>query len=312
VSRDRPRFVTDRGTPVPAVTAVEMREVDRVAVEEVGPPLLGMMENAGRTLAGLVRSLADGPVVVLAGDGGNGGGGLCAARHLANHGRPVRVVLDRPAAELSGAAATQYRALAGTDATLAGTGPDAVEGADAGLLVDALVGYGLAGAPRGLAVELVEACNAAVAPVLSLDVPTGVEATTGDRPGVAVAADHLLTLALPKTGLAGFDGDLWLADVGVPAGVYRAVGVDHESPFSGRARVRLRTPAAAGDGTDDDGADGVGAGGDSGADGVGAGDDDGADDDGADGVGAGGDSGADDDGADDDGTGGDWADGTGN
>jgi NAD(P)H-hydrate epimerase len=234
-------FATDEGQVVSAVTAEEMREVDRVAVEEVGVGLLQMMENAGRTLAGFARALTDGPVVVLAGDGGNGGGGLCAARHLVNHGRDVRVGLDRPAGELTGAAATQHRILRGTDATLGDTERAALGLDDAGLVVDALVGYGLAGAPRGRVGDWIGACNAAAAPVLSLDVPSGVDATTGDRPGVAVDADHVLTLALPKTGLSGTGTGLWLADIGLPRTVFRRVGIDYTQPFSGRPRVPLRT-----------------------------------------------------------------------
>jgi NAD(P)H-hydrate epimerase len=220
-----------------------MREVDRIAVEEVGLELLQMMENAGRTLAAFARELADGTdgaVVVLAGDGGNGGGGLCAARHLSNHGWDVRVVLDRPGTELAGATATQYRVLRGTDATLLETDVETADVDTVGLVVDAVVGYGLVGAPRGRATDLIDAGNAATAPDLSLDVPSGVDATTGDRPGRAVDADHVLTLALPKTSLPAVPGEPWLADVGIPLEVYRRAGIDYEQPFSGRARVRLR------------------------------------------------------------------------
>jgi NAD(P)H-hydrate epimerase len=228
------------------VTADEMREVDRVAIEKVGLGLLQMMENAGRTLAGFAGRLTDGPIVVFAGNGGNGGGGLCAARHLSNHAVDVQVVLDRPSEELTEAAATQYRILRGTDATLAETAVDAAGVGEAGLVVDALVGYGLAGAPRGRAASHIDACNAADAPVLSLDVPSGVDATTGERPGVAVDADHVLTLALPKVGLVEHAGEtLWLADIGIPREVYRRVGIDYTQPFSGRPRVRLRANASA-------------------------------------------------------------------
>jgi NAD(P)H-hydrate epimerase len=234
------RFETESGRPVPAVTADEMAEVDRVAVEDVDLGLLQMMENAGRTLAGLARELTDGPVVVLAGPGGNGGGGLCAARHLANHGRVVRVVLDRVAAELGDAAARQRRILAAADVDVAA---DSSLG-EAGLVVDALLGYGLDGAPRRRTRSLVAAANDHPAPVLSLDIPSGVDATTGDRPGRAVEATTVLTLALPKTGLAAAgdaaEGRLWLADLGIPRGVYDRVGVDHRQPFDGRSRVRLR------------------------------------------------------------------------
>ena len=106
----RDRFETADGRAVPAVTAATMREVDRVAVEEVGLPLLSMMENAGRALARVVRAERGGRrVVVLAGGGGNGGGGLACARHLANRDVPVEVVLDRDPAALAGATATQWR-----------------------------------------------------------------------------------------------------------------------------------------------------------------------------------------------------------
>ena len=246
-------FETDDGRPIPAVTTDGMREVDRVAVETVGLGLLQMMENAGRTLAGFVRALTDDSVFVLVGDGGNGGGGLCAARHLANHGREVHVGLDRPSAELTGAAATQYRILQGTDATMVtdhGTDENTEDGGDhgseslglddAGVVVDAVIGYGLTGVPRGRAREHIDECNRTATPVLSLDVPSGVDATTGEQPGVAVDADHTLTLALPKTGLAG-QPNLWLADIGLPRAVYRHVGIDYEQPFAGRERVRLVT-----------------------------------------------------------------------
>jgi len=83
-----------------------------VAVEEFGLSLLQMMENAGRNLAGHVCDVGSQPVVVLAGNGGNGGGGLCAARHLANRDLDVSVVLDRPPENLDGAAHSQYETLA--------------------------------------------------------------------------------------------------------------------------------------------------------------------------------------------------------
>lgn len=235
-----PVFTTADGRTVPSVTADEMREVDRVAVEGVELGLLQMMENAGRTLAGVVRDrLPDGEVVVLAGPGGNGGGGLCAARHLHNRGGTVRVLLDRDPGEVSGAAGRQYRILAKSDVVLTAagdsTGADLRQRlADADVLVDALLGYGLVGAPRGTVADLLTAVEAVDTPVVSLDVPSGLDATTGETPGVGVSADATLTLALPKTGLATGDdapslrpavGDLLLADIGIPPVVYRRAGV---------------------------------------------------------------------------------------
>lgn len=234
-------FRTDTGVVVPAVTAAEMREVDRVAVDEVGLELLQMMENAGRSLALTAGEMLPdcdydvNHVVVLAGAGGNGGGGLCAARHLANHGIDVTVVVDRDPSELSGAPATQMASLRATAATV--TSESSALG-DAALVVDALVGYGLTDALRGRAAALVEAANDADGPTLSLDVPSGQNATTGEASGPVADADRTLTLALPKTGLGS--AALWLADIGIPTGVYERVGVDYTGPFDGRYRVPLR------------------------------------------------------------------------
>jgi NAD(P)H-hydrate epimerase len=212
-----------------------MREIDRVAVDEFGLALLSMMENAGRALAAHAREMADGPVTVLAGGGGNGGGGLAAARHLANRDVPVAVVLDREAEAFEGAAAAQLGVLQRADLPV-GVGTDAVP-ADASLVVDALVGYSLDGPLRGTPRELVAAVQSSGVPVLSLDVPSGVDATTGGTPGEAVTPERVLTLALPKTGLDA-TGELYLADIGIPAAVFRAAGVGYRNVF-GEDWVRL-------------------------------------------------------------------------
>lgn len=236
----RNTFRTPAGQEVTAVTAAGMREVDRVAVEEVGLQLLQMMENAGRALAWHVRAVRDDEsVVVVAGDGGNGGGGLTCARHLANRDVPVRVVLDRPSEDLSGAAAHQCRILEATDVTVA-TGPDAIDRFDEPTVrVDALVGYGVHGEMRPPAANYVEELNRTVDPVVSLDVPSGMDATTGDTNGVRVHPDRTVTLALPKTGLDAVDGPLYLADIGIPATVYDRLGIDYGPPFDDADWVEL-------------------------------------------------------------------------
>jgi len=236
------RFRTASGDPVAAVTAAEMREVDRVAVEEVGLGLLWMMENAGRSLAWHARDLrpGDGAVLVVAGGGGNGGGGLACARHLANHGVDVSVALDREPATLEGGAARQHEVLSATDVPVA-VGPEALASADPAVVVDALVGYGLSGELRDPQRTLVERVDAQAAPTLSLDVPSGLDATSGEVLGEAVAPDRTLTLALPKTGLAGRPEPLVLADIGIPAVVYERAGVDYREPFDGDPWVALRS-----------------------------------------------------------------------
>lgn len=228
-------YRTPDGTPVPGVTGEEMRAIDRVAVEDVGLDLVRMMEHAGRGLAEAVLELDGGPVTVLSGSGGNGGGGLACARHLANREVPVRVHLTRDPAALEGVTAEQLRVLAAMDVPIVSSGPVEIEG----IAVDAVVGYGIEGAPRGRVKDLIEGIGDSRSPTVSLDLPSGVDATTGERPGVAVSPDLTVTLALPKTGLAAVDGDLRLVDLSIPAVVYERVGLEHEPPFGTEFAVRL-------------------------------------------------------------------------
>lgn len=220
-------FVTEAGVRVPAITTDQMREVDRIATSETGPNLFQMMENAGRSLAEVAMWSLDstsihGPVVVLAGTGGNGGGGICAARHLANRGLDVIVVLTDQArmGEVPLAQLDVYRSTTGDLSDIAGL-DDAVPS----LIIDALIGYSIEGPPRGRALELIEWSLLKKAPVLSLDVPSGIDATSGRAAGASVKATRTLTLALPKTGLGLITGDLLLADLGIPLGVYARLGI---------------------------------------------------------------------------------------
>lgn len=235
-------FWTNDGIPVPAVTAEQMREVDRVAMNVFGLGVLQMMENAGRSLAQNVMDMlgqAKGEVTILIGAGGNGSGGLCCARHLHNRGFRVNLVLDREVSALRQAAASQFHIL-----RIAGLRPvdrfqaaAAIQRAD--LVVDALIGYSLRGAPRGRAADLIELCNEHDARLLSLDVPSGLDATTGETPGLVVRAERTLTMALPKTGLCKAPGELYVADIGIPPEVYLQLGLTFEPFFGNRHWLRL-------------------------------------------------------------------------
>lgn len=226
-------FRTRDGRPVPAVTAEQMREVDRTAVQDFGLTILQMMENAGRNLAEHVIEMlkgGGGPVAVLAGSGGNGGGGLCCARHLHNRGFQVRVVLSRAPPDLSGAAANQLRILQAAGVEAVGPSQPQLDAVTREVLrrsrvvVDALVGYSLRGAPRGQVARLIAWCNEEASRVLSLDLPSGLDATTGETPGNVVHPERTLTLALPKTGLYNVSGELFLADIGIPPEAYEPLG----------------------------------------------------------------------------------------
>jgi NAD(P)H-hydrate epimerase len=236
------RFVTEDGLAVHAVTAEQMRAIDRIAIEQTGPNLFQMMENAGRTLASQTIALLGAGwrgarVVVLAGVGGNGGGGICAARHLANRNVSVVLVLSEPS-RLGEVPAFQRKIFGSTGGHDIGAAEVARERPD--LIVDALVGYGLREAPRGRVADLIAWANASGALILSLDVPSGMNATTGECPGQWMLARVTLTLALPKSGLAvETAGALWLADLGIPRATYERAGVDYTDPFGANDRVRL-------------------------------------------------------------------------
>lgn len=197
------------------VTEAEMIEVDRVMVDDLGIVLVQMMENAGRNLARAAIDVFDPATVwVAAGSGGNGGGGMVAARHLVNAGVDVAITTTRSGDELTGVTAHQCEILRRMGVTFADE-PVACD-----LAIDALVGYSLRGAPRGRAADLIVAM-AKQARTLAFDTPSGIDVTTGEAPGPSVAADATLTLALPKVGLRNHAavGRLFLADISVPHSV---------------------------------------------------------------------------------------------
>jgi NAD(P)H-hydrate epimerase len=198
-----------------------MREVDRVMVEDLHIELIQMMENAGRSLAELAIDLfSPGSVTVLAGPGGNGGGGLVGARHLANRGCQVQVMLSEPD-RLTPVPAHQADILGRTGIHIAERPPPA------DLVIDALIGYSLRGDPAGAAAELIAWANDQPAPVLALDTPSGLDLMTGAPRNPAIRATATLTLALPKAGLldAPVVGDLYVADISVPSLVYERMGI---------------------------------------------------------------------------------------
>lgn len=238
---------------VPAVTAAQMREVDRLMVEVYGIELLQMAEHAGRHLAELTRSrflegdARGGRVHVLAGTGGNGAGGLVSARRLHGWGARVAVTLTREPESYTGVPARELDILRrlGVPIDVGTMPPEAPD-----LVIDALVGYSLEGAPRGAVAHLIEAANRGAAPILSLDVPSGLDATTGEAREPVVRAAATLTIALPKTGLfaaeaAAFVGELYLADIGVPPQLHEApsLGLDVGPLFARADLVRLKPGA---------------------------------------------------------------------
>lgn len=217
---------------VPYLTTAQMVEVDRAMMEDYRIDLPRMMENAGRNLAHLarVRFLANQPVdrkvVILAGPGGNGGGALVCARRLHNWGARVEVVVSRGAADFAPVPGQQLDILRRMQVPMFES--DVLSHlARPELIIDGIIGYSLQGAPHGAAADLIRWANAQPVPILALDAPSGVDTTTGTVFDPAIRATATLTLALPKEGLraAGVDnyvGELYLADISVPPGLYAA------------------------------------------------------------------------------------------
>jgi NAD(P)H-hydrate epimerase len=208
-------------------TAAQMREMDRRTMEEYGLPGLVLMENAGRAVADAAWELLPeegGRVLVLAGKGNNGGDGFVAARHLISVGVEVAVMLFGKLDDLTGDAATNARYAQKTglviveepdEETLGG----ALELAD--VIVDGLLGTGLSGEVRGRLREVIEQLEYAAAPIVAIDIPSGLEADTGKILGAAVEADVTCTFGLAKPGLVQFPGkahvgELRVVDIQLP------------------------------------------------------------------------------------------------
>lgn len=216
------------------LTEEQMIEVDRIMIEDLHIELIQMMENAGRNLATLVIDrFAPASATVLAGSGGNGGGGLVAARHLANRGVDVSVTVAKPES-LGPIPAHQL------DIVRRMGLPVSQEPRGADVVIDALIGYSLRGAPRGRIGELIDQVGEVAPVTVSLDTPSGLNVTDGTTPGSSVAAHATLTLALPKIGLreAVEVGELYVADISVPPSVYAGLGVAPVPPFGSGPIVR--------------------------------------------------------------------------
>jgi NAD(P)H-hydrate epimerase len=182
--------------------AVEMRRADQAAVE-AGVPLLVLMENAGRAVAEAARRHypAAGRIAVLCGKGNNGGDGYVAARHLLELGCEVRVYEQAQSDDAMGsdearAARAAYRAHQGERQPLERVLEDDLARFD--LIVDALLGSGLKRALAGTLAACVERANESGVPILSVDVPSGVDADAARAPGTHIRAHATVQLAGAK------------------------------------------------------------------------------------------------------------------
>ena len=224
-------FTSENGTQIPAITTEQMIEIDRIAIEETGPNLYQMMENAGRNLAltiiDLIMEMSEPSIVILSGTGGNGGGGIVAARHLLNRNYNVKLaVTDK--SKMKDVPKKQLEIYESASGVLI----DNLENVKADIIVDAIIGYSLSNEPRGKSLQFIQWANSQKTKKISLDVPSGINSTTGENYGEYFLADTTMTLALPKTGLSEDKcGKLLLADIGISKNVYNKMGTNYISPF---------------------------------------------------------------------------------
>lgn len=212
-----------------SLTREEVRSIDEHAVKELGLSTLVLMENAGRGAAEYLRAQvpAGARILVVCGPGNNGGDGGVLARHLDSWEFPVRVIWFANPARLTPDAAAQFNILAkaGIDQGSVDGKPDVhaldAQLADADWVVDGLLGTGLARPVEGPLRTVIEALNRAGKPVLALDLPSGLDADTGQPQGVAVRATMTVTFVGPKQGFSqpgaeAYTGPVRVVEIGVP------------------------------------------------------------------------------------------------
>lgn len=237
---------------IPALTAKEMARAGTIMTADLGIDVRQLMELAGRAVAVFARQrfLAGDPrdrrIVILAGSGGNGGDGRVAARLLATWGAEVEVVLSHPPAAPRSAAAQQHRIVTHLGLPLHAPPPEtaAPRLPPADLLIDDLFGFRLTAAPRGHGAVLIEAANTHPAPILAVDLPSGLNATAGEPFRFCLRTAATLALALPKTGLhtpaaRPVTGDIHVADIGVPDIVSTRLGHTVGPLFAAREIIPL-------------------------------------------------------------------------
>ncbi|MEM9675866.1 MAG: NAD(P)H-hydrate epimerase [Bacteroidota bacterium] len=226
---------------IPYLTIAQMVEVDRLMIEQYRIELIQMMENAGRGLALVAKerflnnNLNGKRIVVLAGTGGNGGGAMVAARRLASWGAAVDIFVTNTE-NLTKVPRHQYDILQNIGLSVQEWRDNNIpftESVD--LILDGIIGYSLSGNPRGKAKAMIEWANRIEVPVLSLDTPSGIDLTEGKSYDPTVKASATLTLALPKRGLRESHlrphiGELYLADISVPASLYAEPSLNLKVP----------------------------------------------------------------------------------
>lgn len=211
----------------------EMRECDRVTIEEHSVPAVLLMETAARAVTKVAIDMLDNDpygkqVTVFCGKGNNGGDGFATARHLLSLGADVQIVLMGRVSDLKGDAATNAKLFRGT---IIGNGKSDWLLDDCDLIIDALLGTGFKGTVRDDYAAVISAINESYAPVIAVDISSGVAGDTGVITNVAVTADETVTFGLTKPGILlppgrEHAGNVTIADIGIPVDVVDALNIN--------------------------------------------------------------------------------------
>ncbi len=221
-------FPTVKWDDLPAITASQMQQLIMLATGKFGLDNRVLVEHTARNLVSLIEEVgSDGPVLVVAGRGNNGSGGLAAARLLAARGRRVWVVPTHEAENYSGTPKEQLEHLKHFERVKVRNSLPKMKFA---VIIDAAIGTNLEGPPRGRTLDVITVLNHAGddSCVISLDVPTGMIADTGETPGDVVHADITMSIALPKVGVkpGGHVGRLFVGDLSLPAPLFESLRIE--------------------------------------------------------------------------------------
>ncbi|MDX1905426.1 MAG: NAD(P)H-hydrate dehydratase [Bacteroidia bacterium] len=246
----------------PIATAAQIREADRIQITEKYVPGLLLMEQAGRMAADKLCTLypGQGAFLILAGPGNNGGDGLVIARYLCLWGREVQVILSHEPGRFEGDARIMHQILSELPVPLtlfeeADIQDIVAEFREPPVLVDALLGTGSQGPLRGSVLALIQAVSALTLPVVAIDLPSGLDADTGDVPELFLPATHTLTFQLAKvchcvTPAATACGTVTVLDIGIWPEVIRQLGIQRFVPErADMVRWRLKREATSHKGT---------------------------------------------------------------
>jgi ADP-dependent NAD(P)H-hydrate dehydratase / NAD(P)H-hydrate epimerase len=234
-----------------AVSAEQMKKIDRISIEKYGVKAEILMGFAGLDVAitakRLLGKVERKKVIVLCGKGNNGGDGLTAGTHLKNWGADVKIIFPFQKKELQGLALEQWKKclsyeIEGIEFAEKEKALNAIEKAD--LLIDGLFGFSLKGNPREEFAELIDSANFSEKKVLAIDLPSGLEADSGKALKPCIKASATITLALPKKGLLvdsakPFVGKLFLGYLPIPKMAFEEAGAEAFN-FAGELVYEIR------------------------------------------------------------------------